>query len=777
MDPLSITASVIAIVQLTAAVGSGFQRLMSLRGASDQLLQVMNEVTDLEALARDMQSILQERDEASSLDSATLATLPGLCQQVTALMQELKDIVQGCLKEEITSTASSLKIKRIAWLRAADKMNTMQARIRAMRLRLSSALASIQSLDMIRVRLVLQNLSLAPGLQAGGGNNSDHLSDIARRFENIEGIPEQIRQILEILKPTPPASMSAGLTPVVPKGRTAAEELVTHHMSKAVNPGTRLAVNGQTIRLTFNAYSTQRLARPCPCRCHTTKAAQTSKLFQKAIGQLFVGYAGQVSHLKECKKCPCVKANDAKVNLTYYFPSWFVSRAVEVIFRSSELYGPSLSLRTHRVIPDESPLFHFAKLGMIPEIQLLFQDKMASPFDISSKTGRSALHFAADWGQEEMCSFLIRFGADAHYEDKYLMSPFDIVWEKRTERRPKTAAAAFGLENDSYDMDLLLKRALRPLHRAVLGLSPVDVATQLESSWLEVNKQDYWGRVPLSWAAGRGDVAAVELLIQWEANVAIPDKGGWTCLHHAARAEDSSCIQALIEAGAPINIKNNRGNTPLAVACSYRDSPEHVLPFIQGGADLASPMKDGFTPLAICAKHNHVFCAKALVDHGASVDGIENGMAFPISVAASYNSHETLLWLLSLGKNHSRLDHNRWSLLHHVALLADKETMEILTEAHLFALDPELESIDGMKPRDIFLNQRKLSLNESPAMYLESKVAFEALLDSIDQRYISTSTSPSSLNEDWYDALDKMELGDTVASIKEATVEILEVAN
>lgn len=44
MDPLSITASVIAVVQLAAAVGKGFRLLLDAHGSSDQLLQIMNEV-------------------------------------------------------------------------------------------------------------------------------------------------------------------------------------------------------------------------------------------------------------------------------------------------------------------------------------------------------------------------------------------------------------------------------------------------------------------------------------------------------------------------------------------------------------------------------------------------------------------------------------------------------------------------------------------------------------------------------------------------------------
>lgn len=244
---------------------------------------------------------------------------------------------------------------------------------------------------MVHVRLTLRELAVVPGTTKTTAD-SNRLTEMARRFETIEGIPGQLREVLEILKPTPPASKPAELIPVIPDNRSDADELVTRHVSSIANPGTRLVADGQTLRLTFNTYTTQKLVRPCPCSCHNPTAFRSSKLLQNAIGQLFVGYTGQISHLGECKECPCIKVNDARVNFTYYFPFWFLSRALEVVFRNSELAGPSLSLRTYRVVADESLLFHFAKLGMIPGIQLLFKDKLASPFDISSKTGRSALH-------------------------------------------------------------------------------------------------------------------------------------------------------------------------------------------------------------------------------------------------------------------------------------------------------------------------------------------------------------------------------------------------
>ena len=52
MDPLSITASVIGILHFTGSAGQLFHKLLSLRDAPQQLLQLWNEVEALRGESR-----------------------------------------------------------------------------------------------------------------------------------------------------------------------------------------------------------------------------------------------------------------------------------------------------------------------------------------------------------------------------------------------------------------------------------------------------------------------------------------------------------------------------------------------------------------------------------------------------------------------------------------------------------------------------------------------------------------------------------------------------
>jgi hypothetical protein len=134
------------------------------------------------------------------------------------------------------------------------------------------------------------------------------------------------------------------------------------------------------------------ILRSCQCDCHSVSRMKTSGKIDTLFGLLFIGYSGSLSRWSSCKRCPCPKNADRTANFTYYFPKWFMARVIYIVGSWNSMDGPNIALRMMRIIPDDSLIFHYAGRGMISEMQSLFQDRLASPFDVSSKTGRSALH-------------------------------------------------------------------------------------------------------------------------------------------------------------------------------------------------------------------------------------------------------------------------------------------------------------------------------------------------------------------------------------------------
>ena len=60
MDPLSLTASIIAVLGAGGSVASGIERIVSLRHAPDALLALNNEIVDFQLVVRMIQELLQD---------------------------------------------------------------------------------------------------------------------------------------------------------------------------------------------------------------------------------------------------------------------------------------------------------------------------------------------------------------------------------------------------------------------------------------------------------------------------------------------------------------------------------------------------------------------------------------------------------------------------------------------------------------------------------------------------------------------------------------------
>jgi len=71
---------------------------------------------------------------------------------------------------------------------------------------------------------------------------------------------------------------------------------------------------------------------------------------------------------------------------------------------------------------------------------------------------------------------------------------------------------------------------------------------------------------PLHYAAAKGQLDVIELLLKHGADVNARDKNGYTPLHAAAYYDHADAAGLLIVRGADARVRNNEGKTPLDVA-------------------------------------------------------------------------------------------------------------------------------------------------------------------------------------------------------------------
>lgn len=100
------------------------------------------------------------------------------------------------------------------------------------------------------------------------------------------------------------------------------------------------------------------------------------------------------------------------------------------------------------------------------------------------------------------------------------------------------------------------------------------------------------------------------------------DADGTTALHWAVHRLDIAAVRQHIAAGAPVNLANDYGVTPLAEAAITAD-PSIIEALLKAGAEVEARNADGQTALMVVARTGRVESARLLLKHGADVNAVE----------------------------------------------------------------------------------------------------------------------------------------------------------
>lgn len=154
---------------------------------------------------------------------------------------------------------------------------------------------------------------------------------------------------------------------------------------------------------------------------------------------------------------------------------------------------------------------------------------------------------------------------------------------------------------------------------------------------------------PLVEAIKKGDVEAVQALLQKRTDVNAVEQDGTTPLHWAAEADDPTIVQLLIRAGANVKAANRYGATPLMAAC-IAGNAAIVGALLRAGVDPNTASPDGETALMLAARSGNVEAVKALLARGADVNAREGLLQqTALMWAAAENHAETVKTLIEAG--------------------------------------------------------------------------------------------------------------------------------
>ncbi len=151
--------------------------------------------------------------------------------------------------------------------------------------------------------------------------------------------------------------------------------------------------------------------------------------------------------------------------------------------------------------------------------------------------------------------------------------------------------------------------------------------------------------VPLVEAAKHGDLKHARSLVAQKVNVNAPDVDGSTALHWAAHRGDVTLVDLLLQAGAKAATANAYGVTPLALAAESGE-PGVVSRLIKAGADANAATTGGETVLMTASRLGKAEAVKVLLEHGAQVNATEATRGQTALMWAAAEGHADVVRLL-----------------------------------------------------------------------------------------------------------------------------------
>ncbi|KAL8789421.1 MAG: hypothetical protein Q9213_001178 [Squamulea squamosa] len=655
MDPLSITASVLAILHVAGGSAQVLHKLLSLRDAPQQLQQIWNEAEALRALLLETQSSLHRRRESEGYSKAEASITPVL-QMVEAHVLEFEQLIHFRLKRSGLLNGHRLpKVNRSYWLRASSDIQRVKDNIRDSRRILKSRLELLR-LDDRQVKYLLPTILLSLISYTASANLKTNILQIQHVTLTSQ---DAIREI---------------------EGR-----------QKELQQGFRQLGSDARLRLEqTQAYIEQR------------EEYTDARLVQMHIEQrrdLAALQAG-ITHSMQPLLAQMEQTTVASNQSTRLHPHSAASANFDDILGA----GAKMSINIPLIIPEENHIvWSLVMAGNMEQLRhLLSHDK--NLVYIRNQWGQSLMHVAAKIHQPAVFNFLISIGVDEHLPDENLKTAATTVLTRRGREE-------YALKIDADDLADRLGWTL--LHKAAALTQEGQKldGNLLESEFIDINSKDSLGRTPLHWLAENGEADTIRLLTQdpWRADVHTRDICGFTALHCACWADSLDSAAALLDAGSDPNARDKHRRTPLL----HFDNNELLDLMIEKGADVYISDDEGANIMHHVAIADQAALATTLLEqYGHTICVTNRNGDTPLGLAIQNNSLDVMAILLPFYKTFPQVEkvgmsnHNKRNVLHLAALHASVEVLDMLAAANLSGLDAEARDKDNHTPNECFLNCR-----------------------------------------------------------------------
>ena len=359
---------------------------------------------------------------------------------------------------------------------------------------------------------------------------------------------------------------------------------------------------------------------------------------------------------------PVWKPVDEKYHMTYYAKLLWVPGQGWRVWWDAESGGSAgeENESANQEDGDTPPAIAAAEQGELETLQRLIEEDPATleandgTLDLMDGAPCTPLVAAAGEGHAAMVAWLLERGAKLFPGRRARICPALLraasgghteVVRLLLERGAPVEAVADG-EKKQFDPGALAEK---------LQQRPED--PEAAKAWAKDTLQDFWSDItdddeqttPLQAAAQMGRADTVRLLLAHGADWRKSTLQG-TPLHLCWNSPDT--MEALLAAGAEVDIRNRVGQTPFATVLQFAAGFSKTTP------ETGASVDDEYTREMAAMGHAAHRCLEILADHGADFNARDHDGKTPFMTAAADGSPELLDWLLSRGADPKARDND-----------------------------------------------------------------------------------------------------------------------
>ncbi len=315
-------------------------------------------------------------------------------RQLTCRAKDVLEEAQTLIRSKLVTNPESLndesvqvKIRKVRFLWEENKLAEINARLSDVHQSMAGAINSISVSEIQRMRMTLENVQFRLVAFDDRYRQASEATAAGRVYE----IDETSRSLAvdddsSAHTPVESAEPSVALPPQLDTETISALGQFATHQDSLPEETT-----SSSTQIQVEVTVAEDLLSICGCSCHTPLAVRTPAWLGNAVGVLLVRWYRSPGACVRCSIRACKAERRQTLSTRYFFPWWMMRRLVdfEAGWRSTQRLA--LTLRTTNVIPDDSTVFLFAQHNNIDGIKRLFEQRLASPFDVSLR-GRTPLH-------------------------------------------------------------------------------------------------------------------------------------------------------------------------------------------------------------------------------------------------------------------------------------------------------------------------------------------------------------------------------------------------